>query len=98
MNRSLLFGILFAWLFVITFILSSFIIYDAESGLAVTSGLTNFTGEAGASDLNNGVSMFRTLWGALTFNIEGLPLIFNLFFQVPTAIIGFQILQFLRGN
>ena len=98
MNRSLLFALCFIWLFVITYIVNSFVLWDDTAGLVVNSSLNIFTADSSASDLENTVGLFRTFLGVMSFSISGLPFIFNLFFYVPTAIIGFQAMQFLRGN
>lgn len=98
MNRAQLFGLLMLWLLLITFILNSFIEYNSELGLTISGNIDTFSGSTDDSNWTNTISLMRTFWGALTFSIQGLPVIFNLLFQIPTFMIGFMTLQMIRGN
>lgn len=97
MNRPMLFGLLFGWLVIITFLVNAVVAYDPASGLVLNNPLTTFEANPDTGTITQVASLLRTFWGALTFNIEGLPFIFNLFFQIPTAIIGVMTLMILRG-
>ena len=96
--RAKLFAMCFGWIFIVNYIVSSFVKYDSNSGLSVSSDLTSFSASVDDNWFNMSVSLIRTLFGALTFRIAGLPIIFSLFYWIPVIIIGFLILQFARGN
>lgn len=93
MNKPMVFAMLVGWIFVVTFLVNSVTTFDPETGITVAGALTTFgTEETGF------FSLLQTLWSALTFQIEGLHLIFNLFFLIPTLAIGYMIIEFIRGN
>ena len=93
MSKPALFGVLFLWLVMITFIVNSIVEYDPTTDLGINNPV-----EVVEQDEETGwaqvTSLMGTYWNALTFGIDGLPAIFNLFFQVPTAIIAFMITRF----
>lgn len=93
MSKPALFGLLFGWLVILTFLVNSIVEYDALSGLVVTNPIGAFS----SSD-SNIFDLLRTFWNALVFNITGLPVLVNLFFQIPVAIIGYMLIGFIRGG
>jgi len=96
-SRPALFGLLFLWLVVITFLVNAITTFDPASGLSISNPLTSLNSGDGAESFQV-FSLLKTYWGALTFSINGLPVVFNLFFQVPTAIISYMIIGFVRGG
>lgn len=95
MSKPALMGVLFLWLVIITFIVNAVITYDNSTDLAINNPLQNETAQADDGILAQSTSLLATYWNAITFNVEGLPIIFNLFFQVPTVIITFMLLEFI---
>jgi len=94
MSKPALFGVLFLWLVMITFIVNSVVEYDPSTDIGINNPVEVIEVEDG-SQWTQFTSLMGTFWNALTFGIDGLPVIFNLFFQVPTAIIGFMITRFI---
>jgi len=97
MSKAGLFGVLVLWLVVVTYIVNAFVVFDPSTDLAVFNPVEVFEQDDGGV-LSQSASLLSVFWKALTFRIEGLPVLFNLFFQVPTTIIGYMILAFLRGS
>lgn len=97
MSKSGLFGLLFGWLVICTFLVNSVVAYDPTTDIAILNPLESFSDHSASTLIGQGTSLLKTFWRALTFQIQGLPVLFNLFFQIPTAIIGFMITQFIRG-
>lgn len=94
MSKPALFGLLFFWLIIITFVVNSVVAYDDSSNLAINNPMISATASADDSVVEQSTSLMSTYWNALTFSIVGLPSIFNLFFQVPTAIIAYMLIEF----
>ena len=97
MSKAGLFGLLFGWLFMITYVVNSAVAYDDTAGLSVENPIGVFQKSDGTT-LDQIADLMATFWNALTFQINGLPVIFNLAFWIPTAIIGYMILAFIRGG
>lgn len=93
MSKASLFGLLFGWLVTITYITNAIVEYSPTTDIGVNNPVNLFD--------DNAVTVWDllgTFWSALTFSIDGLPVIMNLFFWIPTAIIGYMIIAFLRGS
>lgn len=93
MSKPALFGVMVAWLVTITYIVNSIVEFSPTTDIGVNNPVALFDGDAVTV-----WDLLGTFWKALTFSIDGLPIIFNLFFWIPTAIIGYMIIAFLRGG
>ena len=102
MNKATTFGLCFMWMILITFLINSVYVFDSSSGITILNPVSDFSGLGDQSTLEKVLTLFRIYWGALTFSIQGLPTIFSLFFQIPTAIIAFLVtdfaIRFIRGS
>ena len=96
MSRPQLFALASLWLIVITYLVNSIVVYDETAGLTVNNPIQQFDDDLSSqSTVEQSVSLISVYFNAMTFNIEGLPWIVNLFILAPSLIIGAIVVEYI---
>lgn len=95
MTKHSLFGLIMLWLIFATFLVNAFEVYLADGTFSVDNPIGEVVTDAD-TEVGTIKSMGLTFINAISFRVNGLPMIASLlFFTVPTMIIAYMTLELL---
>jgi len=93
MSKYSLFGLIMLWLLFATYLVSSFDAYLGDGSFSVDNPIGEIDTDAD-TEVGTVKSMGLTFINAVSFNVNGLPFIFSLFFfTIPTFILAYMTLE-----
>lgn len=95
MSKYGLFGLIMLWLLFATYLVNAFEVYMDDETFSITNPIGDIEAD-GETDVGTVKNMGLTFINAVTFQVDGLPVIFAvIFFTAPSFVLAYMTLEIL---